>query len=457
MSLPRIVTALLVMVGALVLPLGAAGAEDVPEPTTLTASTADPEVWIDNKVALTARLATNAGPLAGEPVRLERLAGGSWSVVAQGTSSATGAFTASVTVPEVGNRYRAVYDGAPTYSPAVSGEVLVTGLKHSPQLVIGGATTVIDEHATSISATWRTGSGRPVAGATVRLLELPQGASQWRVLASTTLHADGLGWFTIRPRVDTRYRLQGLPGRWWNADVSGDRFVDNLPPGRPWRDPAGSPRPKSLPAQPRAWGAGANVLVTRIPDNVWNQMTGISWHSGCPVGRSGLRQIATNYWGFDGYRHRGGLIVNASITGKYVGALRDLYAARIPVRAMYRVDRFGYSSRSGGGDDFASMAHDNTSAFNCRWVTGNPGVRSPHSTGRSWDINTWENPYRSKIGWLPNTWWPARSDARVAWRSGDHQVVRILRANGFSWTYGTSDAQHYDGREAGTRGGWFSG
>ena len=70
---------------------------------------------------------------------------------------------------------------------------------------------------------------------------------------------------------------------------------------------------------------------------------------------------------------------------------------------MYRVDRFGWSSRSRGGDDYASMAAGNTSAFNCRDVTGRPGVRSPHSWGRSLDVNTWENPYRSAQGIVPNS------------------------------------------------------
>ena len=72
---------------------------------------------------------------------------------------------------------------------------------------------------------------------------------------------------------------------------------------------------------------------------------------------------------------------------------------------MYRVDRFGWGHRSRGGDDYASMAAGNTSAFNCRDVVGRPGVRSPHSYGRSLDVNTWENPYRSAQGTVPNTWW----------------------------------------------------
>ena len=87
------------------------------------------------------------------------------------------------------------------------------------------------------------------------------------------------------------------------------------------------------------------------------------------------------------------------------GALAEMYRKKLPIRAMYRVDRFGWSSRVRGGDDYRSMAAGNTSAFNCRDVVGKPGVRSPHSYGRSLDLNTWENPYRSRQGTVPNTWW----------------------------------------------------
>ena len=71
-----------------------------------------------------------------------------------------------------------------------------------------------------------------------------------------------------------------------------------------------------------------------------------------------------------------------------------------------------------------SMAAGNTSAFNCRDVVGRPGVRSPHSYGRSLDLNTWENPYRSQQGTVPNTWWMGHSHPRVAWRSRSHAVVQ---------------------------------
>ena len=111
---------------------------------------------------------------------------------------------------------------------------------------------------------------------------------------------------------------------------------------------------------------------------------------------------------------------------------------------MYRVDRFGWSRRLHGGDDYASMAAGNTSAFNCRSVVGRPGVRSPHSYGRALDINPWENPYRASHGWTPNTWWVGRSHPRVAWRSRSHPVVQLMGRHGLRWTYGSNDAHHFD-------------
>jgi hypothetical protein len=126
-----------------------------------------------------------------------------------------------------------------------------------------------------------------------------------------------------------------------------------------------------------------------------------------------------------------------------------MYEGGFPIRSIYRVDRFGWSARLQGGDDYASMAAGNTSGFNCRWVVNRPGVRSPHSYGRSLDVNTWENPYRSATGLVPNSWWQPRSHPLVAWRSRSHPVVRIMRSHGLQWTYGRGDSQHFDARHHG--------
>ena len=249
----------------------------------------------------------------------------------------------------------------------------------------------------------------------------------------------------MTPRVDTRWRATARRLDWVEADRSPVHRIDNLPPGIPVRLPGAAPRPRvNLPDQPHAVGEGANPVVRPIPNRVWNQMTGRSWHSGCPVGRAGLRYLRINYWDYRGYRRRGELVASSGAVHQMADALAEMYRKNLPIRAMYRVDRFGWSKRVRGADDYRSMAAGNTSAFNCRDVVGKPGTRSPHSYGRSLDVNTWENPYRSRQGTVPNTWWMGHSHARVAWRSRSHRVVQVMASHGLRWTYGNGDTQHFD-------------
>ena len=189
---------------------------------------------------------------------------------------------------------------------------------------------------------------------------------------------------------------------WVQGDRSNAHPINSIPPGTPVKLPRNAPSPRiNLPDQRRGVGSGANPVITQIPDRVWRQMTGRTWHAGCPVGRSGLRYLRINYWDYQGYDRRGELVANADAVRQMAGALAEMYRKKLPIRAMYRVDRFGWSNRVRGGNDYKSMAAGNTSAFNCRQVVGNPGARSPHSYGRSLDVNTWENPYRSAQGTGP--------------------------------------------------------
>ena len=103
-------------------------------------------------------------------------------------------------------------------------------------------------------------------------------------------------------------------------------------------------------------------------------MTGRTWHAGCPVGRGGLRYLRINYWDYDGLpTAAASWSPTPTRCGQMAGALAEMYRKKLPIRAMYRVDRFGWSSRVRGGNDYKSMAAGNTSAFNCRQVVGNPG------------------------------------------------------------------------------------
>ena len=119
-------------------------------------------------------------------------------------------------------------------------------------------------------------------------------------------------------------------------------------------------------------------------------MTGVSWHPGCPVGFNDLRLLTLTYRGFDGRAHTGRLVANRDAAAALVGVFRRLYAAGFPIRRMELVDNYG-------GDDFRSIEADNTSAFNCRPVTGSSRW-SQHAYGRAIDVNPIENPYVSAAG-----------------------------------------------------------
>ncbi|MFF5206918.1 M15 family metallopeptidase [Streptosporangium sp. NPDC000396] len=98
-----------------------------------------------------------------------------------------------------------------------------------------------------------------------------------------------------------------------------------------------------------------------------------------------LRMIKMTYWGFDDRPHMGELVVNKSVTDQVVSVFKKLYGQRFPIRQMRLVDVYK-------GSDDASMAADNTSAFNCRNVK-TTGSWSQHAYGLAIDVNPRENPY----------------------------------------------------------------
>jgi len=307
---------------------------------------------------------------------------------------------------------------------------------------LDGPDRVVDERRATLTIRWRATDGRPVRQR-VRLMRKLPGQQLWEHVRSP-LVVDGRVRVNVRPRVDTRWKAVGAANRWHTRAASDVHRLDNVPPIGPVVLPSGAPRPRiTLPVQRRAVGAALNPSVHRIPNDVWRHMVGRSWHRGCPVDRSHLRLVRLNYWGFDGYRHRGELVVHRRVATPTVRVFRALYEGRFPVRTMYRVDRFGWSDRLQGANDYRSMAADNTSAFNCRQVVGNPGARSPHAYGGAIDINPWENPYVSRQGVYPNSWWLSRSHRKVAWRSSAHPVVRIFARHGFSWGGSYSDFHHF--------------
>lgn len=192
--------------------------------------------------------------------------------------------------------------------------------------------------------------------------------------------------------------------------------------------------------------AGFTFSSSAITDPLRRRMA-TSWRPGCPVPLEDLRYLRIGYLGFDGAVHEGEMVVHVDAVSAVERAFRRLFAKRFPIRSMRLVDDFG-------GSDFASIEADNTSAFNCRAVTGSSTAWSRHAYGRAIDINPIENPYVSSGGVVQH----ARSRAFVDRRpvrpgmivAGD-AIVAAFAAEGWGWGgYWSNpiDYQHFsaDGR-----------
>jgi len=165
-----------------------------------------------------------------------------------------------------------------------------------------------------------------------------------------------------------------------------------------------------------------------------------SWRPGCPVGPAQLRLVRLGYWGFDRKPHVGELVVRDRVAGQVVRVFRRLYAARFPIRRMRKVDAYR-------GSDDASMAADNTSAFNCRFVSGTRGW-SQHAYGEAIDVNPVENPYLQGTRVRP----PAgvryldRAKLRPGMAVRGGLLVRAFETAGWKWGgrwTGSRDYQHF--------------
>ena len=165
-----------------------------------------------------------------------------------------------------------------------------------------------------------------------------------------------------------------------------------------------------------------------------------SYRLGCPIVPERLRWLRVPYYDWDGVPQTGDLVVRSIAVPAVSEVFRRAFVARFPIRRMQTADVFL-------GDDIAAMVADNTSAFNCRKVTGNPYRLSRHSYGDAIDINTVENPYVTKKKVYPRAGrayldrWPPQKGMITP----KGPITRAMTAVGWEWgarwTY--PDYQHF--------------
>lgn len=113
--------------------------------------------------------------------------------------------------------------------------------------------------------------------------------------------------------------------------------------------------------------------------------------AGAPVGCERLSLIKFSYLGFDGGVHDDGEIMVMDAAAENVQRIfARLREMRFPIAKARLINHYD-------GNDDASIADDNTSAFNSRNVAGTNSL-SLHAYGLAIDLNPLENPYVQRSG-----------------------------------------------------------
>jgi hypothetical protein len=166
------------------------------------------------------------------------------------------------------------------------------------------------------------------------------------------------------------------------------------------------------------------------------EMRGKSWHQGCPVALRDLRRLTLDFWGFGGGLRTGRLIVHETQAWRIKRVFRRLFYAGFRIRRMVPIDAYD-------GNDRRSMEANNTSGFNCRFVSGTTRW-SQHAYGKAIDINPIQNPYVSGSFVSPTAGAPfadRTKHARGMIHGGDEVVRVFMDAN---WRWGGYWSSHKD-------------
>lgn len=166
--------------------------------------------------------------------------------------------------------------------------------------------------------------------------------------------------------------------------------VAPTPSPSPTPEPTPTPTPDPYEGLEHTYIADGFFYV-ELTDEMKTRITGLSYPAEgeeCLIGYSDLRYVGVRYYDFDGVEHDDGeLIVNKGVAGEVAKIFLELYEAKYPFTSIILVDEFGQKA-----SDSASMAANNTSAFNYRLVNGTHSL-SKHSYGLAIDVNPLINPY----------------------------------------------------------------
>ena len=130
------------------------------------------------------------------------------------------------------------------------------------------------------------------------------------------------------------------------------------------------------------------------------------------------------HWSFDGQLHRGQIVLHREIEKDVLEIFKMIEQSKFPVARVHPIVKYGWS-------DDISMADNNTSAFNYRFVLGTERL-SHHAYGRALDINPYLNPVIYENGRIDPP--GARYDPGTGGTlSKSHFIVREFLNRGWRW------------------------
>jgi hypothetical protein len=162
-----------------------------------------------------------------------------------------------------------------------------------------------------------------------------------------------------------------------------------------------------------------------------------SYRAGCPIGPAQLRTVHVSHWDFAGKSQLGAIVVARRQAEAILTVFRKLWTARFPIRRLQPVSAYR-------GSDDASMAADNTSGFNCRFV-GGTSRWSMHAYGEAIDVNPVENPYvqGGRVSPPAGRAYVDRSSDRKGMALANGVLVRAFASVGWKWGASFGDYQHF--------------
>ena len=179
--------------------------------------------------------------------------------------------------------------------------------------------------------------------------------------------------------------------------------------------------------------------------DIFSHIKGKSYKDDCTVPLSELRYLHVLHVGFDGQTHEGEIICNKKIAEDLLEIFEGLYEAGYQIEKIRLVDEYN-------ADDESSMADNNSSAFNFRFISHTTKV-SNHGYGLAIDINPLYNPYVKTVNGNLNIEPANSADYVDRTKEFDHKIdendlaYQLFTAHGFTWGgswKSSKDYQHFE-------------